>query len=928
MTTTAGSGLLDGLIASKLHPPMLDPRAISRAGALQRALDGLPEGRIVTVVAPAGSGKSSLMTQLHRRFGERGIATSWLGLDAEDNDPATFARYFISALHTVDPLFAHEELTALGANPVRDYDALFRRLASRLSALDRPVAIFLDDFQHLGEPHLLRFFDGLLAHLPKHLSLVIASRHQLPLPLARLSVADRAVEIGQDELNFDHDQTDLFLRRYHQLALAPDEIERLVGLTEGWPTGVQLAALALRRHRGSAGELLQTFSGRDRDLTRYLAEAVIRAQPDEVRRFLLRTSVLRRMCAELCDAVGASADARAMLEEIGRANLFLIALDRDGRWYRYHHLFAEFLQNEFRRTDPAAFRSTCLSAARWCDLNGEPAEAIRYALDAEYYEQAAELIARHALRTSLFRGDHYSVRNWMQRLPEAYHGHSPELRLAYAWSCAFSRDTERAMQIAEVAMNELRSERWSLDAAARARWCLWAEGVQAATCACADAIEHCLDRSMALLPRLPPSEPFLFATLGNCLSYSHFAQREFARSREFAILAHEHGHRAGASYLSSWGDFLHGLIEVELGELRAASRFGERLRRESAGLGLGQKSYVAGLSALLDAEIAVQRGDFDGAAEQIEVGRAFKEIFGPVEPQLVAIRNEARLHAHHGRLAEAQVAFEEGLDAALREQHRRLYVSLAMEQVSLLLTHGQLEAALKVVRRTRLLDDDAAGGGSWERALRDPLRLLGARLQLAQGDARSALRVLSSLQQARSVDLQGPLPLSIAAHRAAALWALGQTADAVRQLDRALGAAAPERHGFPILSVGSGLLPILDAMEQRRTAVDVQDLQPRLALRSWLIDYLRGEPGPPAGEHEPVRPLVAVTGAAAEAEELTEREIELLRLLRSGLDNRQIADTLFVSVSTVKWHLHNVYGKLAVGSRGAAVAKATRLGVL
>lgn len=925
MGSGVGDGLLDGLIASKLHPPVLDPRAISRPASITRVLEGLPEGRAVALVAPAGSGKSSLMTQLHRRFGEHGIATSWLGLDAEDNDPATFARYFISALHVIDPLFAREELTALGANPVRDYDAFFQRLSGRLCGLDLPVAIFVDDFQHLRDPRLLRFFDSLLAHLPRRLSLVIASRHQLPLKLARLSVSDRAVEIGQEELNFDPDQTDLFLRRYHQIALSPEEIDRLVRLTEGWPTGVQLAALALRRHRGSAGELLQSFSGRDRDLTRYMAEGVIRSQPEEIRRFLLSTSVLRRMCADLCQAVGAASDASQMLEDVGRANLFLIALDREGRWYRYHHLFAEFLQNEFRRTDAPRYREICLAAAHWYELNGDPAEAIRYALKAEHYEQAADLIARHALRTSLFRGDHYSVRNWMQRLPEAYHAHRPELLLAHAWSCAFSRDTARAMQITQDAMRELRGDRWSLTAAERKRWRLLTEGVQAATCACADAIEECLSRATALLPRISAQEPFLIATLGNCLSYSHFAQRNLEGSREFAITAHEHGHRADAAYLSAWGDFLHGLIDIELGDLRAASRFGERVRRDSTGLGLGQKSYVGGLSALLDAEIAVQRGDFEGAAAQIEIGRAFKEIFGPVEPQLVALRNEARLLVHLQRLEEAQSVLEEGQDAALREQHRRLYVCLAIEQVSLMLTAGRLDDALKAARRTRVLEIEAAGHG-WQRALRDPLRLLDARLRLVQGDARGALRILTSLQQTRKAETQGALFLATTAHRALALWTSGQTLDAVRQLERAITAAATERHCFPIISVGKALLPILEVMDERRPGADAQDLVSNLALQKWLIGYFRSEPIQAPPEADPAS--ATAVPASAEQAALTDRETELLRLLRSGLNNQRIADALFVSVSTVKWHLHNVYEKLQVGSRGEAVAKASRDGLL
>lgn len=925
MRTGGIETLLDGLVPSKLRPPIVDPRSISRAASASRAIAGLPRGRVVTIVAPAGSGKSSLMAQIERCFAKRDIDTGWLGLDAEDNDPATFARYFISALHAVDPLFAREELTALGANPVRDFGPFFARLTARLATLEAPLAIFLDDFQHLHDPILLRFFDGLIERLPESLSVVIGSRRELSLHLARLSVADRAVEIRQDELNFDRDQTDLFLRRYHQIELPPPDLERLVELTEGWPTGVQLAALALRRHRGSAADLLQTFSGRDRDLTRYLAEAVIRAQPEEVLRFLLRTSVLHRMSAALCEAVVGNADAGRLLEEVGRANLFVIALDREERWYRYHHLFAEFLQNEFRRTDPSGYQQACVRAAQWCDDNNEPAEAIRYALDAEQYEQAAELIARRALQTSPYRGDHYSVRNWMRRLPAAWHAHRPELLLAHAWACAFSRDTQHAMSIAVGAVHELKSGRWDLSDDDRARWLLWAEVVQAATCACADSLEECRARSSSLLPRVPPSEPFLIATLGNCLSYSHFAQGNLDGSRQYANLAHEQGLLADAAYLSAWGDFLQGMVDVELGRLRAAGRFCERIERDSAGLGLGQRSYVAGLSALLRAEVAVQRGDFDSAGALIDVGRAFKEIFGPVEPQFVAIRSEARLLARQHSFDHMQSVLEEGQDAALREKHERLYASLAMEQVSLLLTAGRLEGARAVVARARVLDAPSCEGSAG-RSQRAAIRLLEARMRLADGDFRHAMRILTTLQQAIAGTERGARFLSITAHRAVALWSLGQSVEAMRQLDRALGVAEAEHHVYPILSAGRPLLPILGAMGQRRRAEDDGgDVSRKLRLQQWLEAELQGRTVTP-----PIDDTMPASGAASPAatDLLTDREIELLGLVRKGFDNRRIADTLFVSLSTVKWHLHNVYEKLDVSSRSAAVARAVRLGML
>lgn len=909
----------EDLIASKLVPPVRDARAISRVALVHTVLERLEGGGLITVVAPAGSGKSSLMTEIHQALAGRDLAASWLGLDAEENDPATYALYFIRAMQAIEPSFARDEQTALRANPVRNFDALFDTLCGRLSRLKRTAAIFLDDFQHITDKHIIRFLDRLLAHLPHGLSLVIASRHQLPVEFARLHVAGQVVEIGPTDLNFSPGEMMQFLDRYHALQLSSGELQALDENTEGWPAGVQLIALALRRHEGAAVELIKSFSGRDRDLNRYLVESVLRVQPERVQAFLLQTSPLRRMCAELCAAVTERDDAQVVLDYVSQANLFLIALDREGQWFRWHHLFAEFLQNEFRRGDEAGFRQTCLRAAIWCETHGYPSEAVRYALDAGHFEHAVDLIARNAMRVSMFDGDHYTVREWMRHLPEEYHQSRPEILLSRAWSSAFSRDTRDAMQISQQAIDMLASEQsspWPLPEAEREHWLLWARNVQAATKACSDDIEDCIERASSLFPRVPSSEPFLTATLSNCLSYGHFARRDFEQSRRYALLAHEHGHRADAHYLSAWGDFLHGLIDVEMGDLNAAGTLACGVEKDSQGVGLSQHSYVAGLAALLRVEIAVQRGDFETAEQHIGVGRAFKDIFGPTEPQLVALRNEARLHASNQSAELALDVLREGQEAALREEHGRLYLSLAVEEVALQLTGGDVDGARDTLRRTGLLETSRKPG-HLSRAQRDTLKLLLAHLDLASGDARAAMRRLTSLQQSRGAETIGGFALMVTTQRAIAFWDMGKPNHAARQLDRALVAAAREFHAYPILAAGQRLLPTLSLVAEQRPTAPSDGLRPILELQHWLLERLGGNPGPG------IPAQAAQTGLQTGIHEaLTDRELEILRHLQAGLTNKQLAEGLLLSVPTIKWHLHNIYSKLGVGNRGSAVATA------
>ena len=925
----ADGGLVSSnLVTTKFAPLTPDPRAIVRT-ALAGCIDDVLSP-VTVIVAPAGSGKSTLMAQLYSAFTARGLSSCWLSLDAEDNDPATFALYFISALNSVEPGFARDELIALEANPLRNFEQLFDRLVGRLSAITVPHALFLDDLQYVSDENILRFLDRMLAHLPKSSHVVLASRVSLPLKLARLRVAGSVVEIHQEGLNFDRAQAGQFLKNYHDLELAPRDLQALIDSTEGWPTGVQLAALALRRHKGPAAELIKTFSGRDRDLTRYLVESVLRMQPDSVRKFLLRTSPLRRMCADLCLAATGEADAADLLEYIGHANLFLIPLDREGVWFRYHHLFADFLQGEFRRSEPAAYRRVCNQAAKWCELNDLPAEAIRYLLEAEHYDEAAGMIARHAPHASMYRGDHYTVLNWLRRLPARFHDRHPEILLAHAWSCAFSREPAKAMEISQQALNLLEAGHWKLEPAEHERYALLTRNVQAATQACADAIEDCLVRATELRRKVTDAQPFIIATLSNCLGYSHFVKREFVQCRAAAVDAHEYGHRADAAYLSAWGDFLHGLTDVEMGQLKEAEMFCRGVHKDSQGLGLGQRSYVAGLSALLEAEIAVQRCDFARAGRSIEIGRAFKDIFGPVEPQLVALRNEARLLAHGGRLDEARIVLQEGQDAALREQHSRLHLALAVEEASLQLGASDLAGASETARKWRLRGLSAAGSmrAGLFKAQRDALRFLEARFCLAEEKYGTALRTLTALQQDRDSEPRGGFHLAVTVHRAVALWGQGKPREAARQLDAAMEMAAAEFHVWPLVSAGRPLLEVLDSIRERRPdpGESSPDLRARLHLQEWLSRWLRGDHDAARPGEDAVRPERESSSPPVDA--LTRREIKLLRLLQSGMDNRRLAEALLLSESTIKWHLHNVYSKLGVRSRGEAVARAMQCGLI
>lgn len=918
MGTEEADTLMEGMIATKLSPSDLDSRLVSREGLFIPYLQAGRRHAVLSIVAAAGSGKSTIMAQAHRTLVEQGECTGWLSLDADDNHCESFTLYFVAALAQIDPTFSQQEVEALRANPVRDYDAVFEGIIRSLSTLTRPTTLFLDDFQHITDERILAHLNKLIAWRPKPLRFVVASRVRPLLDLARLRASGELVELSQDELNFDQAQTAIFLKRFHGLELQASDLDALLETTEGWPTGVQLAALALRRHKGPASELINTFSGRDKDLTAYLAETVIRTQPELVRSFLLRTAPLRRMSPELCEATSGHPNSEEMLEHLERSNLFIIALDRDGRWYRYHHLFAEFLQNELRRTDPIEYRAVCDRAAEWCDKFGQTTEAIQYALDAERFEKAADLIARDILRVAQSDGDHYMVIDWLRRLPEAFHDRRPEIAIGHAWSRAFSRDSGRAIALTERLIKLLSqegSDPWALSAAQRVHFTLSAKVTQAIALACADEIPECLTLSKELRDTLPDHESFLISSTCNVLGYIHFCKREFERCAEIAAEGYQHGRRADAAYATIWADFLHGLANVELGRLRAAEQIGTRAL-ENARSANWSRSYRGGLASLLNADIAMQRCDFDKARSFMNESRAFVAIFGPVEPLLVALRNEARLHSWDGQIDLARKVLQQGQDAALGTRLPRLHLALAIEEASLQLVAGDLDGASHTARTAKLRSHfDEFKNHHVHRSLRDALSVLEARFLIAELNPTAAVRTLTTLQQSRTAETQGGMPQTVRALRAVALWQSGRHSEAARELDRALSAAASEFHSYPIASAGRALLPVLAAMSERRPDEGaIAELAAKTRLQRWLDSTLRGEAPQPASS--------APTPGPDMIEGLTTRETELLGLVQAGLGNKDLAHTLLVSESTVKWHLHNIYEKMGVRSRSAAVARA------
>jgi LuxR family maltose regulon positive regulatory protein len=417
------------LLATKLRPPAVRQKRVARPGLLERLrVAGWP--RLTLVDAPAGSGKTTLLADWHAARADS-AAFAWLALDRGDNDPARFWTYVVEALRTAVPHVGVRTLALLRTPGAGILQLALPTLINDLGTLTEPVVLVLDDYHVVSNPEIHDEIDFLLDHLPPTLRLVLSTRSDPPLPLGRLRARGELLEIRAEDLRFSAAETTTFLNDVLELGLEPADIARLHERTEGWAAGLYLAALWLRG-RGDAHQFIEVFAGNDRHIVDYLGAEVLGTQPEAVRAFLLRTSILDRLCGPLCDAVCGNRGSTGVLQQIERSNLFLIPLDAKRQWYRYHHLFGELLRHELQQTDPDLVPALHRRAYAWHRDQALIPQAIHHALAADDVADAVELIAAHW--NGLFnQGRLATVAGWLDALSAPVVLADPRLCVARAW---------------------------------------------------------------------------------------------------------------------------------------------------------------------------------------------------------------------------------------------------------------------------------------------------------------------------------------------------------------------------------------------------------------------------------------------------------------------------------------------------------------
>jgi LuxR family maltose regulon positive regulatory protein len=910
----------DALLATKLHVPQSRPDLIPRPRLAERLDEGLAH-RLTLLCATAGYGKTVLLADWVRRGRHR---VAWLSLDAGDNDPARFWRHGLAALDQVRPGLAEQVRPLLGPPAPASYELLVTALINELAA--EPEAgralLVLDDYHLIDSSAVHTSLGFLLEHQPPGLSLVLTSRTDPPLALARLRGRGQLAELRAADLRFTVDEAVALLQQGVAVsgAVLPEAaVAALVTRTEGWAAGLQLAALSLHGQVDAAG-FMAAFTGSHRYVLDYLTEEVLLQQTEQVRTFLLETSVLGRLSGDLCDAVTGRTGSQSLLERVERAGLFLVPLDEVRGWWRYHHLFADLLRARLQQEQPDRAVLLHHNAALWCQEHGLPEDAIGHAVDAGEMTWAARLIEQYADALIYLRGEGPTVQRWLARLPAALIASRPRLLLAQAALADASGHVEEGEIM--------------LDAAERA-------SAQAA----GEPFEPTVGRATSMLVNVPAAialdRGYLAELRGDASATAAFAAQALAELSEdewmlksiaTGLLASadwlrgrlaeaeggfapsmEGWQAAGQFTMIAWGCHHLGQVQRGQGRLDAAARTCQQALERSAVSGRAPLA-VAGPAYVGLAEVAYQRNELGTALDQVTEGVALCRQFVYTAPLASGLATLAWIRQASGDSAGALEAIGEAMLAA--PVPPGLVNPIPAQRARLLLAQGDLAAAAGWAQDRGLTADDEPDYA------REPGHLLLARVLLAQGRPGPALALLDRLHAAAVTQERTGSLVEIGALRALALAAGGQETAAMTVLSEALTLASPQ--GYVRLFADEGppmarvLAWLIAARPEGQAAAGVPPGY--LAQLQHACDAEPTGPSRPSGQ--------APATAPGLAEQLTRRELEILEMLATGMSNQAIADQLFVALDTVKKHVSHVLSKLGAANRTAAVTRARELGLI
>ncbi len=905
------------LLRTKLYIPRPRKDLVFRPRLIDRLNAGLDK-KLTLIAAPAGFGKTTLLSEW---ISKSPRFVTWLFLDEGDNDPTQFWTYFIASLQGLSPDLGANAFALIQSPQAPPIKSILTELINDLIAFSTPFASVLDDYHFIDSQPIHDALAFLIDHLPANMHLVITTREDPALPLARLRARDQLTEIRAWDLRFSQEETDTFLRGVMGLDLSKQDVAALEDRTEGWAVGLQLAGLSMQRQTDIKA-FITDFSGSNQYILDYLTDEVLQQQPESIRSFLLHTAILDRLCGPLCDAVTGRIDSDKLLAHLEAANLFVNPLDEERRWFRYHHLFSDLLRNQLTRSQPELISVLHRRASQWFEENGDIQAAIDHALQDTDLTQAARLIEQHAL-PRVYHGEVTMVVGWFDRLPDAIMESAPVLCIYKAWALVLMRrdalrgEVERALHAADQALDRVNA----------------GKALRNLVAGHAASIQAFLMRTPALMGKNPDM----------LISLSQEAQRllpeEEKAIRSTAALNLAYGYLAKADLEAASLAFKQALEDGLSGGNYFAAIYGP------INLVLGARLMGHLKEALQLCETSIDRFN------QILAGQYFPPIGA-----LYILKGSLLLE--YDRLEEAEHALMEGIDL-VRWTGESMAPKLGYTALARLrLIQGDRSAMLEAVRT---LEETWPEGTLYAQALRQRLSILqrpddpdvqkDASTWLAQAEIEfDELAVIESVDPINTSKFDVNLNTShVLAHLASAKPGAYPLESVHAYLERQQDFAASRGFVSWVVEIAIGRTLLYQAAGKKYEALEALEGALSAAAPTGLFRIFVDECEPLQALLEELKSrlkdgaLIAYTNRLLEAMScgsskveigevqealLSERELEVLHFLVKGLSYEDISQQLYLSLNTVQFHVKNIYRKLLVNKRVQAIEKAKEMNLI
>ncbi len=917
------------LLTTKYYVPQVRANIVQRARLVQQIETGITSNYKLTLVsAPAGFGKTTLISAWGN---ETRIPIAWVSLDGGDNDITRFLGYCIAALRTIKPNIGDASLELQQSPHPPPVETVLTTLINELDEIQERFALVLDDY-HIIEAHPIHeAVNFLINHMPRKMHLIIATRADLPLPIARLRTRVRLTEISEFELRFTLDEAATYLNDVMQLSLAMEDIAALENRTEGWIAGLQMTALSIQG-RGDASGLAKALSGKHRFIFDYLMEEVLSRQSAEVQDFMVKTSILDQLSAPICDALMGWSDAsgdttrkrtvtkrldtalpsQEILEHMDRENLFLIPLDNERRWYRYHRLFADLLEERLVRVHGDHIQDLHRRAGDWYEQNGLIGEAINHFLEAGEFERAADFISKNAL-AFVYHGNLGTLARWLEVLPKDVKESQPWLSITHAWALSFAGQLEPVASLLQEAEGSLSSITDEIEVQ---RLSGIIDALRAYLIAIRGSMPLAADFAREALKVLPEEDlvlrGFTATLLATVLRWTgDLKEAKSAYQEAIAI-----NRAAGATnvLVESLCDLailqsIEGELQQSISTCHEALSLAEEYYERS-----GRRLSAHGRVSIQLCRIFRERNDLDLARQYAEEGLALCEEWGQAESLMRAYIEHAEILQAYGDSDGSIHSIQKARQLA-SDLSPWYEVRSAAWEAHLRLMQGDLTYALQWLNDQDLIVNDEIEFQDFETHFPIVRTLIMHGRQLPKSESltplNQAIEILERMRSTAESSGAGKYRIEIMILTSQAQSALGETERALSTLNKALTLAEPEAFIRVFVNGGEPVRSLLCELEKQKTAMPYTR-----KVRQSMDDP------------EEVGVTARVGSSESLIEPLTEREMEVLRLLATHLSSTEIAGQLVIATSTVRSHIKNIYSKLRVHSRTEAVEKAREIGLL